>query len=427
MILNETTGMYVPSTILEHVNYVNEAYFGKTDNLIRLEKAIGELRQDYSFKRDYTATPEVKRIENIIKQQFGMDYFTLSIIPTRVQDAYTISIGTRFDIIKDDVLSKMVIADQKTGYHYKKNNGFLIIVALSGGILVDQNFTNAEIAAIILHEIGHNFSAAISNNIKVANYEWYEAIMAEAALSASSKIYDILDYNTNEVQAKLKQEEKPSTKVQSFFKYVGGKLSDFGFNFKLFAASLFAGFIGMSIGQQTINNQSKSSPDEFKKDPARQDEIIADKFAAIYGYGTEQATVLAKLSLKTYPSQEFLSKIPFGNMVLKYTQELTKDSFKHDCHPHLIQRANTMIESLKFELSKKNLDPEMRKIIEKQIKEMEDCKKEFMKVRDDDNEIAKVERVYAAVVEKKFPEATTEKLEKEINKQIDDLCNKKYK
>ena len=165
----------------------------------------------------------------------------------------------------------------------------------------------------------------------------------------------------------------------------------------------------------------------MQKDPSRQNEVIADKFAAIYGYGSEQVTALAKLTTTMLPGQEVLSKLPYGNVLLKYSVELGKDSFKNDCHPNLIQRANTMIESLKFELSKKNLDPEMRKIIEKQIKEMEDCKKEFMKVRDDDNEIAKVERVYAAVVEKKFPQATTEKLEAEINKQIDDICNKKYK
>ena len=57
---------------------------------------------------------------------------------------------------------------------------------------------------------------------------------------------------------------------------------------------------------------------------------------------------------------------------------------------------------------------------------MQDCKAAFMKIEKDDNARAQVEKAYAAVVDKKMPDATTAKLEDEINKQIDELCNKKY-
>ena len=422
-------GMYVPSTLLEHVSYVNEAYFGKTENLIKLEKAIGELRATYSFKRDYTATPEIKKIEKIVKDQFGMDYFSLNIIPQNIPNAFTYTIGSRFDIIKEDKLTKMVVADQKTGYHFRAGNGFVIVVAIYGGVLADPKFTDAEIVAVLLHEIGHNFADVISKDIKVANYEFYETYWAVVALRAimslgSTLIADIAGWfdNQNKHQVKVKEKEKEKGKLAGFFAFVNGKITDFAFNWEVFKASLFGGLIGSVIGQKELDKAGKEGQDYMKKEASRQNEVIADKFAAIYGYGAEQVTALSKLTLTMLPGQEVLSKLPYGNVLLKYSAELNKDSFKYDCHPNLIQRANTMIESLKFELNKKNLDPEMRKIIEKQIKEMEFCKKEFMRIRDDDNEIAKVERVYAAVVAKKFPEATTEKLEKAINKQIDDLC-----
>ena len=422
-------GMYVPSTIHEHMSYVNEAYFGKTENLIKLEKAIGELRATYSFKRDYTATPEIKKIEKIVKDQFGMDYFSLNIIPQNIPNAFTYTIGSRFDIIKDDKLTKMVVADQKTGYHFRPGNGFVIVVAIYGGVLADPKFTDAEIVAILLHEIGHNFADVISKDIKLANYEFYETYWAVVALRAiltlgSTLITDIAGWfeNQNKTQVKAKEQEKEKGKLAGFFAFVNGKITDFAFNWEVFKQSLFGGLIGSVIGQKQLDKAGKEGQDYMKKEASRQNEVIADKFAAIYGYGAEQVTALSKLTLTMLPGQEVLSKLPYGNVLLKYSAELSKDSFKYDCHPNLIQRANTMIESLKFELNKKNLDPEMKKIIEKQIKEMEFCKKEFMRIRDDDNEIAKVERVYAAVVSKKFPEATTEKLEKAINKQIDDLC-----
>ena len=103
------------------------------------------------------------------------------------------------------------------------------------------------------------------------------------------------------------------------------------------------------------------------------------------------------------------------------------DYFKRDEHPDIIQRCNTMIESLEFELKKKNLDPKMRKIIEKQLKEMQEMKAEYMKISENDDDVEVIIKTYAAVVEEKMPDATTKQLEKEINKQIDDLCNKKYK
>ena len=39
------------SIIQEHVDFVNEAYCGKSETLLELENAIGALRENYSFKR----------------------------------------------------------------------------------------------------------------------------------------------------------------------------------------------------------------------------------------------------------------------------------------------------------------------------------------------------------------------------------------
>ena len=58
---------------------------------------------------------------------------------------------------------------------------------------------------------------------------------------------------------------------------------------------------------------------------------------------------------------------------------------------------------------------------------MQEVKAEYMKILDNDNDVQIILKTYAAVVDEKMPEATTKELEKEINIQIDDLCNKKYK
>lgn len=424
-----------PQSLNEHVQYVNEAYFGKTVNLVKLEKCIGELRQDYSFKRDYTATPEIKRIEDCIKAQFNFDHVSLNIIPQNIPNAFTYTLGTRFDIIKEDKLRKTVIADQKNGYRFRDNNGFVLVVAIYGGVLANKNFTDAEIVAILLHEIGHNFADVISEKIRLENYEfyksWWEVVLLRALFSLGLTLPEDISFtisNNNEYQEKKKEKEKPVGKVRSFFEYISGRLSDLEFNYKVFKSNVIYGLVIGLIGTRYFDKRANSTAGSRRilSTAGRQNEVIADKFAAIYGYGAEQVSALSKLTLDLLPAEEVLMKLPFGSVLISNVTQASKDYHKYDEHPNIVQRANTMIKSLEFELNKKNLDPEMRKIIKDQIKEMEECKKAFMTINEDDNVKFQIEKAYAAVVDKKMPDATTEKLEVEINKKIDELCNKKY-
>lgn len=424
----------------EHVDFVNEAYFGKTEALKELEEAIGALRENYSFKKDYTATPEIKRIENAVIKQFNMEYFNLSIIPQNIPNAFTYTIGTRFDVIKTDQLAKYVIADQKKGYRFKDGNGFVIIVAIYGGVLANPNFTDAEIVAIMLHEIGHNFADLISNDIKVSNYEFYEQywliVILRAILVLKPTLIGDLIFartNNNEYQEKKKLKEKPKGNLYSFMQYSTAKIRDIKFNAKVFTKHLVKGIANTIIGPGYIWNNKKST-DNYNNDEKsiktaanRQNEVIADKFAAIYGYGPEQFSALSKLDQTVLPADQVIRSLPFGEVIYKNNVMNSLDYFKRDEHPDIIQRCNTMIESLEFELKKKNLDPKMRKIIEKQLKEMQEMKAEYMKISENDDDVEVIIKTYAAVVEEKMPDATTKQLEKEINKQIDDLCNKKYK
>ena len=424
-----------PQSLNEHVQYVNEAYFGKTVNLVKLEKCIGELRQDYSFKRDYTATPEIKRIEDCIKAQFNFDHVSLNIIPQNIPNAFTYTLGTRFDIIKEDKLRKTVIADQKNGYRFRDNNGFVLIVAIYGGVLANKNFTDAEIVAILLHEIGHNFADVISEKIRLENYEfyksWWEIVLLRALITLGGSLPEDIVFtitNNNKFQEKKKEKEKPVGKIGSFFEYISGRLSDLQFNYEVFKSEVISGIVVGLIGTRYFDKRANSTAGSRRilSAAGRQNEVIADKFAAIYGYGAEQVSALSKLTLDLLPAEEVLMKLPFGSILISNVTQASKDYHKYDVHPNIVQRANTMIKSLEFELSKKNLDPEMRKIIKDQIKEMEECKKAFMTINEDDNVKFQIEKAYAAVVDKKMPDATTEKLEIEINKKIDELCNKKY-
>lgn len=424
--------------ILEEETILNEVYIGKTENLLELERAIGNLRKDYSFKKNYVATPEIKRIENAVIKQFNMEYFTLNIIPQNIPNAFTYTVAKRFDIIAQDKLTKMVIADQKNGYRYRDGNGLVIVTAIYGGILANPTFTDAEIVAILLHEIGHNFSQVVSKDIKLANqqllYYWLLIVILRAIRSKGWSLPKDLYFtltNSNIYHTLEKKAERKHGRLYAWMDKSAGSVKDFSFNLQLFCIKVLRGVtlsIFTSSPGKLIEGKKKTFDyrNNIKKNAGRQDEIIADKFAAIYGYGPEQFSALSKLTRVGYPADDVIRELPYGEMILLYNKANSLDFFKKDEHPHNIQRLNEMEQVLQYELNKKNLDPEMRKIIKSQLKEMEWLREEYLKIVKSDDDLMIIQKTYDAVVNDKMPEATTKELEKEINKQMDELCNKKY-
>lgn len=417
--------------------FIDEAYFGKTEAMLELEKAIGDLRKDYSFKKNYVATPEIKRIENAVIKQFNMEYFSFNIIPQNICNAFTYTIGKRFDIIITDKLSKMIIADQQNGYRYRDGNGLVIVTCIYGGVLANPKITDAEIVAILLHEIGHNFSQAISNDIKIANrwmlYYWILIVIMRAITSKGTSLFKDIPFtisNNNIYQNVKKRLEMPHGRIYAWMDNVAGSINDFTFNLDRFCTKILRwSILSLFTSEEKLLAGKEKSFDyrnNIKKNAGRQDEVIADKFAAIYGYGPEQFSVLTKLTAETYPADDVIRQLPYGEVILRYNKINSLDMFKKDVHPNNIQRLNTMEEALNFELQKKNLDPEMRKIIKSQVKEMEWLRSEYLRISKNDNDMMIIQKTYDAVVNDKMPEATTKELEKAINKQIDELCNKRY-
>ena len=426
---------FINEALLETSYFVNEAYFGKTEALLEAENAIHNLREKYDPKLSWVGTPEVKAIEDAFKKQFGMDYFSLNIVPQTTVNAFTYPIGSRFDVIKYKQLSKLVEADKNNGFRFKPNNGFVIVTCIYAGLLMMPSVSDAEIVAILLHEIGHNFADIVSDDIRLANEEYYELVVLYIIINALANFFltlpkDIKNAieNSNKYQRNKKEKEKTKGKLFSFIDYMFASTKDASNKILLFTSRIFYGIIGGLFGIDRTKDRSKSSyRNDIKTSAGRQNEVIADKFAAIYGYGAEIASALSKVDLTRHPADEVLEKLPFGKLILIQNAKLSQDYFKDDPHPHLIQRINTMISALEFELQKKDVDPKMKKIIKQQIKDLEDIKSAFETIDADDDEVNKIIKTYAVLVDEKFPEATTDKLEKEINKTIDDICNKKKK
>lgn len=409
-----------------YLRYLHEVYFEKTDTLKKMEELIGRIRQGYSRFKDNSATKDVLEFNRLMESQFGMEVFSLLIETSNVVNAYTIPIATRFDMLYVEDFASLVVLDKKKGYRFTKDSGLCIIAVVYGGLLTNPNLTNAEILAVILHEVGHNFADAISNDIRIYNANIMKQyldltvidVLLRYGLKAAVGFSTFKKINNNDYMVE-KEKNKKSEPVAAAI--VGGinKIRDTKDSIRSFLFRLTGGinFRLQKLGLSYNALEKNSIP--------KQNEIIADKFATINGYGPELQSALAKMTLTPSKQEKFVEKIPFiGALInLSYAQAYD-DVYKFDEHPQLMQRINSSLTALEFELKKKDLDPKLKKVIQKQIDEIKQLKEEVTKEREDATKAERYRANYNKIVEEEDKYSITKEMEDKINNLIDKFGKK---
>lgn len=419
--------MGVYSYICEHLELIalSEAFIGKTDTLMAIEKQIGIVREKALKKfTDINKSPEVQKLNRLMEQQFGMDCFALNILQTDYFDASTIVICNTFEIALDMDIAKWIEGDKNTGYKWKKGNKFAVVVNISYGILKNEIFTNGEVLAILLHEIGHNFADAIYNDIKVENKrimkEIFEVVVKNKIIAfglmnpayykySNQKRRDYNKKKKNVLRGLITGIKGSISSTSAFFLDFFDKLSGGGAirDYKTYLASLH--------GKEYYQNASLD----------RQNEVIADKFAGIYGYGPEQISALMKMSRFKNKAEQLARKVPiFGEINTDDNIIAQLDLNDYDVHPNEVQRAFEEIKLFKRELEKTDIDPKMKKIISGQIKEIESILDDCEKVAKNASKSDIARANYYAFVRGECPDAISEELEDKIEDAFDAILDK---
>ena len=419
--------MSVYGPLIEYTNIVglSEAYIGKTDTLLEMEDAIGKIRERALRKfTDINKSPEVLAFNRLMEKQFGMDCYALYIDQSNVINAYTRVVGARFDIALKDNISDWVEGDRQGGYRWKAGNELCIMACIYMGLLGNPNFTNEEILAILLHELGHNFADAIYDDIKIANQEYMAAAKVYLIICAIMSFGLLLPsaiatyiQNTNKHDRKYGKK-----KHRNIFRGISEGLHAMGTNFGQFWSSVFTRIKGGSAYERyKMFLDAQGYKKEARKSLGRQNEVIADKFAGVYGYGPAQVSALFKMDKIESKAEKFVKKIPLIG-------EVNNDSFNaaiidlndYDVHPANIQRANEEISLLKREVERTDVDPKLKKIMTKQIDQIQNLIKEEMKIVQDGSKSAKAKEAYYAYINGECPMAVDE----EIEDKIEDALNK---
>lgn len=187
-----------------------EAYFGKDNDFVTdLIAAIDDLRMGYEKAYDSkrhgdkinSMLPLVKRIEQIIASNINVDRVSINLMPKEV-NAYCLPMcwdsslmtGRRKAVELEDIV------ETKKGYRFKSSEGKTMIFGLGLG-LFDKNFPSDEIAAILLHEVGHGMQHmlhGVNNNLQYHSVKVLGALISNLISTLNvhvdpSFFYNILD------------------------------------------------------------------------------------------------------------------------------------------------------------------------------------------------------------------------------------------
>ena len=324
---------------------INEAYFGKTKGVKKIEEAIKALRHKYKFDpkkgMDNKKCKEImddKLFENFcdaIKDAFGFEKVYGGFDTENYLNAYTYPITEeRYGLMYDR------FETTEEGIRFKKELHAKSMIVATAPLFFNSKLTSAELTAIFLHEIGHSFKQAV---IPV------ETCLDLLKDGLNFVIFNFLSITRHTAQEMLRSPLETITNLIAVIK----------------------------ASPEAKERIRKRWPSLFEKlwrfqaniSPSTRyiDEKFADHFATMYGYGTELSSSLVKIDYDIkntgFPPKDFFQS--FLGCI-----DLTMD-LMFDSHPVLAARLKSTINILEREIDKNNNLPKSEKDrIRKQIRDI---------------------------------------------------------
>ena len=337
------------------MDILQEVYFGK-ESVAPIQKQITVVRDKLAMKPVITTTnldPEIIKLNRMVESVFGFSSFAFYIQPDHVPNAYAIPVDTYFTD-KDKMAIRKALTANPTGFKYNANtmgSKISLIIAVNIGLLENPDYTDEEIMAAMLHEIGHGFFEAVTDE--------------DGEYTISKKIVTSLSYAIGCARIHVKNGKKVSMDIvekelSHISEYIG--------NLKRSISNL------LSKGKKKIFGESMSM-NMVKNRLAYTNEKFADTFAAMFGYAEECHSVDIKMMQNIYNSAYGVKTYPKIIETLKmyklYIGDLMAYAFNlQDEHPAELARIKTSIDYIKRELSKEGLDPKMKSQLVDQLNKL---------------------------------------------------------
>lgn len=299
------------------------------------------------------------------------------------------------------------------GPKYKKEYQMSCIVIVFTGIIFNKRFTDREVAAIIIHEIGHNFQSVIMDNTPAVLF----ASKMEIGLTYLEYLITSSETPTETLQMLLLDMVRNGVLTSNTFGKIAAELQETGitdankdslstsekntikqYNAMIMSSfSLYMHYEGFKLTYKKYRNMFKkliggeyldmikrdlkSTLDEIWRDifpVGYKHEEIADSFATDLGLGPEIASGMEKFM------NEAIMSDPFNlHPVLRNIKDLIMTPFRlinstTDEHPREAARIENALQELLTDYKYGYFDPSQKSKIEADIAELRRLKKLYM-------------------------------------------------
>ena len=414
---------------------LNELYIGNSP-ILPLQTQLSIVRSKFKnkpFSNSMNTDKEILKFNRLTEKLFGYKSFALNLSPDQTINAYALPIYAFRDKNELRKVTQSLKA-AKTGFKHDQINGSIsAICTLSIGFINCNDFSDEEIMAVLLHEIGHTFFQAVTDKDCVYTLA---SRLIETIYAINSKIARRIS------SANIITEKDIDQDITDAISYTGSLGYDLINVFSNIKNQIFS--VPYSI-RSTFKNMTSSIKSKFFKESmednmkrtryAYTNEKFADSFAVMYGYGSQLHSYMMKMDkycAKELNIHESRNTVIIAFKVFKYMlfdlHAYTKDMME-DNHPNDLTRIKVSVEYLKRELAKESLDPKIKLELMRTIEDLNKLIDDYINFPKDEDNIA-VRRAYYKKLYEKFggdrreQDTDNEALFKQIDKRFDEL-NKK--
>lgn len=365
---------------------LNEVYFGETPGIMRCFNAFSAWRSKYLMDRKVymmnsaaERDPLLGKFVAEIEREFGLYSYSIVIINSDTINAFTFPAFFNFN-------SKLKGTERvefgKDGYRFKKECKVSMITCIFGGLFFNSDYTNREVFAIMLHEIGHNFQDVISDRMhtigQCANMnDLLLSVLQLAMGNMKTLLLPFLNDKTLGSISKLYNEMNIGQRnsIISTANTIFGTIKN-SIDLASDLTMLFIPPIAViyAMGRNLMSAISTLIWAPFSRRHAYYGEIMADRFASYYGFGKDLIFALDKfgdqrkgagirarfMEVPIYSHSQELILLP-----LKFLLDIT------DEHPATQARFKSVIDGLKTEMNRPGISPKLKKQLDNDIKRTE--------------------------------------------------------
>lgn len=382
---------------------VNEVYMGRTPEIQRVFNDWSAIRSTCVEKKRVPQAKDIGKIENELAKIFGFKSVYIGFQFDKTANAYTYPVTSSFGVDTD----KLIRTTKKGGYSFDPKAGIVLYVVLTTGLYLNPDFTDEEVFALLLHEVGHSFVIRgsrmeniimLDNMIRVIKLVTNAIVNIMNSKSPTTDIHNIAITQSNSYKSALISVSK-GIRGNAFLRVVfgSGQLLKYALQLVLepilYARSrvqLLGTFIPLKVGTIIMNCMWSI----VGGNPLWSTEYLPDDFAATYGFGAALDSALSKIDNWDLMNKNRLrSKIPVIRGLNKFLDTVVKEYIECvDVHPSSKKRSYQVRKKLLWELDQnKDLDPRLKKDLKEQIlqicKECSDIE-DSMKVMDDNKDQA---------------------------------------